>query len=92
MKLWVLVNTKHFQAYLEQGHLVNSPDTFQQYLREIGTSFLTFQTPSKESTDYIEVPSGSCIRLRTEDEYKLHAHDLRTKEDKSERTTSCTIV
>lgn len=92
MNLWALVDTKHFQAYMEQSQLANSPETFQRFLREVGTHCITFQTPSKEFTDYIEVPKGSCIRLRTEDEYKLHTHELRTKEDKSERTSSCTIV
>jgi hypothetical protein len=92
MKLWVRVNTKHFQAYLQQAQLANSPETFQRFLREVGTPFLTCEAPSNESTDLLDVPNGSCIRLRTEDQYNAHVQSFQTKQDKSERTTSCTIV
>jgi hypothetical protein len=90
MQLWALVNPRQFQAYLEQSTLSNSPQTLQIYLSTIGTSSIRFQNPSDDL--YREVPPGSCIQLRTEDQYKFHASHLIPKEDKSQRSSSCTIV
>ena len=91
MKLWALVNPRQFQAYLEHSNLSNSPQTLQIYLSTVGTSSIRFQNPSDDDL-YREVPPGSCIQLRTEDQYKFHASHLKPKEDKSRRTSSCTIV
>ena len=92
MKLWAIVSTDAFQVYLDHSNLPNCPATLQKYLYEIGTPSISFQAPLTKETDYIEVPQGSCIKLRTEDQYNLHASHLTPKQDKSRRTSSCTIV
>lgn len=99
MKTWVLVYIEHFSKYLETKHLEKSTEAFQAFWKEIGTVSLTFQEPQQPDTGYIEyqpVPSGSCIRLRTEDEYRKKIKDSLfptvEPQDKSRRSSSCCIV
>jgi hypothetical protein len=92
MKLWVVVDTNYFQIYLEKHQFTNSPETFQRYLRDVGTHSILFQKPSEAFSDFLEVPKGSCIRLRTKDEYNAITHEFHEKKDTSRRTSSCTIV
>ena len=91
MKTWVFLDFQLFQAYLEKDNLPNGPETLQTYLREIGTSAISFQKPSEDSS-FIEVPMGSCIKLRTEAEYTLQKKSIQPQQDKSRRTSSCNIV
>jgi hypothetical protein len=91
MKLFVFVRDEDFEIFLTVSNLPNSPETFQHFLKSVGTTQLRFDTP-KES--FIPVPPGSCIRLRTEEDY-LYAIETqlpREKKDKSERGSSCVIV
>lgn len=99
MKTWVLVYNEHFSKFLEANHLETSDESFQAYCKQIGTISIQFQEPKQPEMGYIQyklVPSGSCIRLRTEDEYRITIRDqLFPKpepQDKSRRTNSCTIV
>lgn len=99
MKSWALVYDEHFSKYLETKHLEVSDESFQSFLKEIGTISIQFQEPKQPDVGYIkykEAPPGSCIRLRTEDEYRIQIHtclfgDTNTF-DKSRRTSSCVIV
>lgn len=101
MKLWVLVYDEHYEKFLSLQHLEKNGESFQVYLKEIGTPSLAFQKPTGVlQTNYIEykeVPIGSCVRLRTSEKYVAVVHkvlypELRQREDKSRRSTSCVVV
>lgn len=88
MKLWVQLEDSVFQNYIETKNLPNCPETFQRFLSEIGTLQISFQ-PKK---DYVLVPSGSCIRLRTEQSYEA-VKQLHSKcPVRQRRISSCCIV
>jgi hypothetical protein len=91
MKLFVLFHEVDFVLFLELLNLPNCPETFQRFLKDIGTTQISFQ-PSTSS--FLEVSPGSCIRLRAEKDYVLAIAKLvpHEKQDKSRRTSSCTIV
>jgi hypothetical protein len=88
MKVWVVFEDSVFQNYLYQTNKPNCPETFQTYLREIGTPEISFQ----QKASYVEVPAGSCIRLRSLESYEAVKQLHIEKPDKSRRTSSCTIV
>lgn len=97
--MWVLVYTEHFSKFLETKDLERSDESFQAFCKEIGTISLMFQEPHASDVAYIQyqtVPPGSCIRLRTEDEYRKTIKDIlfpvQEPQDKSRRTSSCCIV
>ncbi len=97
MKIWVLVYDEHFSKYLDTKHLETSVETFQSFLKDIGTVSIQFQEPKQPDIGYIQykrVPPGTCIRLHTEDEYRKKIYDtlFRSTMDKSRRANSCTIV
>ena len=88
MKLWVAFDDVVFQRYLQQTNKPNCPETFQAYLRTVGTTQISFQPTST----FVEVPLGSCIRLRTVEAYEAVKQLHTEKQDKSRRSSSCTIV
>jgi hypothetical protein len=101
MKLWVLVYEEHYQRYKEYYGLEESIQSFQRFLKEIGTPSLQFNQPAmKEQSNYLkylEVPEASCIRLRKPEEYVAVLHESlfqgrHEKQDKSRRSSSCSIV
>lgn len=98
---WVLVYDEHYQKYCEKICKPNDLDTFQLFIKEIGTPSLLYQTPKERkvasSVAYRQVPYSSCIRLHTPEQYEAVVHktlypELREKQDKSTRSSSCTIV
>lgn len=98
---WVLVYKEHYDKYREIHQLEESVSTFQAFLKDIGTPSLVFQKPTKveESNyvSYVQAPQGSCIRLRTSQNYAAVLHEKlfpasNEKQDKSRRSSSCTIV
>lgn len=101
MTLWVLVYMEHYQQYREKYSVPETEVSLQQFLKEIGTPLLVSSKPTlvEESSymSYIEVPKGTCIRLRGANQYALlvrerlfqEAHE---KQDKSRRSSSCSIV
>jgi hypothetical protein len=98
---WALVYDEHYQRFCELNVKSDDLDTFQQFLKEIGTPSLLFQTPNERkvatSVVYKQVPYSSCIRLHTPENYAAVVHKtlypkLREKQDKSERSNSCTVM
>jgi hypothetical protein len=91
MKLFVFLREDDFEIFLSLTNLPNSPETFQRFLKTVGTTQIAF---SQKNEFFFSVPPGSCVRLRTEDDYIDAIHTLlpRDKEDKSRRSSSCTIV
>lgn len=98
---WVLVYDEHYKKFCELKVRPNNLDSLQQFLKEIGTPSLLFQTPKERtintSVAYKQVPYSSCIRLRTPEDYVAVVHktlypELREKQDKSERSNSCTLM
>ena len=101
MRTWVLLYEEHYSKYLASKHLEKSTETFKDYLKTIGTPRLLFGEPlEKPESNYLvflEVPEGTCIRLRTEKNYVTTVHrllypELREPQDKSRRSSSCVIV
>ena len=98
--MWAYVSDPDFLLFLGTRNLKNSPEVFQLFLKEIGTTDLKWTKDQKDKTvpsclsQYVRVPPGSCIRLRTPEEYaKVVAFQFpREKQDKSHRSSSCTIV
>lgn len=91
MKLFALFHEIDFSLFLEVRNLPNCPETFQRFLKDIGTTQISFQA---STSSFLEVPPGSCVRLRGEKDYLLAMAKLvpHEKQDKSRRTSSCTIV
>lgn len=101
MKLFVLIYQEHYERYRELNSLGDSEQSFQRFLKEIGTPALSFsQSGMKEQSNYmsfLEVPAGSCVRLRKPEEYVAVLHEClfrgrHEKQDKSRRSSSCSIV
>ena len=101
MKLWVLVYEEHYIKFCFQNNLTENDELFQRFLKEIGTPAIMFQEPNqKQESNYMvykEVPSGSCIRFHTPEIYARVIRqnlyiDSNEKQDKSRRTSSCSIV
>jgi hypothetical protein len=101
MIAWVLVYKEHYERFLEAKGSSPSAETFKRFLSEIGTPSLVFQPPTlTEESNYVsykEAPEGSCIRLRTSHEYTAVLHQKlfpasHEKQDKSRRSSSCSIV
>ena len=101
MKLWVLVYEEHYEKFLALHQQEKTNESFQQYLKEIGTPCFFFQKPTEVlQSNYIhykEVPQGTCIRRRRSEEYVAIVHkvlypELRQREDKSRRSSSCAIL
>lgn len=91
MKLYVFLRDDDFDIFLTTTNLPNSPETFQRFLKSVGTTQIAF---SQKNEFFFSVPPGSCVRLRTEEDY---IHTLTTlipreKQDKSRRSSSCCIV
>ncbi len=98
---WVLVYDEHYRKYCEQSSCPHDLDSFQRFIKEIGTPSLLFQTPSQRvvqtNVSYRQVPMSSCIRLRLPEDYVAVVHaklypELRNKEDKSRRSSSCVLM
>ena len=101
MRLFVLVNQEHFEKFCELHNISHSDVSLQIFLKEIGTPCLRFQPLDlSEKSNYMafkEVPTGSCIRLRLQEEYVATIHKKLfqasyEKSDKSQRGNSCSIV
>jgi hypothetical protein len=98
--MWAYVFDPDFLQFLASRNLKNSPETFQLFLKEVGTTDLKWTKQQRDQvapscvSQYVRVPPGSCIRLRTPDAYaRVVAPQLtREKQDKSRRSSSCTIV
>ena len=98
---WVLVYEDHYRHYCEKNVRPHDLDSFVQFLREIGTPSLLFQTPSEQKISsfvrYRQVPLSSCIRLRTPEEYMKVVNKnvyclSMERQDKSRRSSSCVIM
>lgn len=94
MKIWALLNEEHFSKYLETKNLERSDESLQIFLNDMGTFSFFFVKPT--GSNYKELPLGSCIRLRTLDDYVQRVSVLFPEytqiKDKSTRSSSCTIV
>lgn len=98
--MWVYVSDPDFLLFLSTRNLKNSPEVFQLFLKEIGTTDVKWTKDQKEKSvsscvsQYVRVPPGTCIRLRTPDDYaRVIASQFKPeKQDKSRRSSSCTIV
>lgn len=88
MKLWVQLEDSVFQNYIETKNLPNCPETFQRYLTEIGTLQISFQSRQ----DYVLVPPGSCIRLRTSHSYNAVKQQHSERLVRQRRTSSCSLM
>jgi hypothetical protein len=89
--MWALLNEDHFSKYLETKNLERSSESLQMFLKEIGTFSFFFQKPT--GSNYTEVPSSTCIRFRTTDDYINTVKTvLYQKKTKIERSNSCSIV
>lgn len=62
MQLFAFVRVSQYQDFLMKESLQDTCESFQRFLREVGTSSIRFNID--ESADYKKVPSGSCVRLR----------------------------
>ena len=98
---WVLVYDEHYRKYCEMKTRPHDLDSFQAFLKDIGTPSLLYQTPKERIVStfvsYRQVPYSSCIRLRTSEDYVSVVHkilypELRDTQDKSRRSSSCVIV
>lgn len=101
MKAFVLVYQEHYEKFCELGNTSQTNESFQAFLRDIGTSSLLFRMQENQLesnyVSYREVPPGSCIRLRLPEDYvaMIHAKVFQTShepQDKSRRGSSCVIV
>jgi hypothetical protein len=101
MKAFVLVYNEHYGKFCEVHSLSDTQESFQRFLKEIGTPSVQFQSViTMEESNYMgykEVPEGTCLRLRQPHEYVAVVHEKlfqtsREKEDKSRRGSSCVIV
>lgn len=101
MKAYVLVYQEHYAKFCELHTVLQTESSFQAFLKEIGTTSLSFQMKEKQLesnyVSYKEVPPGSCIRLRLPEEYVATIHaklfeTSRENQDKSRRGSSCSIV
>lgn len=98
--MWAYVYDPDFLQFLTIRNLPNSPETFQLFLKEFGTTDLKWTKQQKNLLEpscvsqYVRIPPGSCVRLRTRDEYARVVASLltREKQDKSQRSNSCTII
>ena len=95
---YVLYHDEHYKMYLEKQGTRDTTDSFRCFLKEIGTTSLLFERPMPDHTRvYHQVPSSTCIRLRTPQDYVAVVHEKlveasREKQDKSRRSSSCSIV
>ena len=89
MKLSILLIESDFLEFLRLRNLPNCPESFQTFLKVVGTTQISF-APS--NSQFVQVPVGSCIRLRTQGDYSEILLALQEKPDKSRRTSSCSIV
>lgn len=90
--MWAYVIDSDFLQFTITRNLPNCPETFQLYLKEVGTSDLQMKKPIRPW--YEKVPPGSCIRLRTPEEYVRVVTTMmpREKPDKSRRSSSCCVM
>ena len=95
---YVLYVDEHYNRFVEQRYLsgtnIKAIDLFRLFLKEIGTSSLLFTRPLPDCESvYHQVPSSTCIRLRSPEDYSITVKTLLyQKQDKPERSTSCSIV
>ncbi len=61
MQLLAFVRVSQYQEFLAKESLQDTRESFQQFLKQVGTSSIRFNID--ESADYKKVPSGSCVRL-----------------------------
>jgi hypothetical protein len=93
-----MVHNEHYRRYCEKKCRPHDLDSFQEFLKEIGTHVLSFQPPTERVlgniVSYRQVPMGSCIRLHQPDNYfEVVAAKLYPEEHgRPRRTSSCSIV
>ncbi len=87
--MYVLLNDNDFLEFLRLRNLPNCPESFQIFLKVVGTTQISFQI---KDTSFVQVPEGSCIRLRSQGDYDSIVMRVHDKPDKSRRSSSCTIV
>jgi hypothetical protein len=63
MKLYAYIDPREFKAYLAETNSVETEDSRSLFLRTRGTSGILFD---RVSVGYVEVSSGSCVRIRHE--------------------------
>lgn len=61
MKLYAYVRTSVYKGFLESKNLPDTAESYQQFLRDHGTTAIAFNR--EEDGDYKAVPAGSCVRL-----------------------------
>ncbi len=61
MQLFAFVRVSQYQEFLTKESLQDTRESFQQFLKQVGTTSIRFNID--ESADYKKVPSGSCVRL-----------------------------
>ena len=69
MKLYAYIEPSQFKAYLAEKKSVETEDSRSAYLREVGTTGILF---NRVKVGYVEVSSGSCIRLIKETTKSSH--------------------
>ena len=95
---YVLYYDEHYKKFLEKRGLSDTIESFRLFLKEIGTASLVFERPTPDpAVVYHQVPSSTCIRLRTPEDYVRVVHatlykETHEKQDKSKRSNSCVIV
>lgn len=101
MNLWVLVYAEHYEKFRQIHRLEKSEASLQRFLREIGTPLVVTSKPflKEESSymEYLQVPKGSCVFLRRPQAYAQVVRerlfpDAHEKQDKSRRSSSCSII
>jgi hypothetical protein len=91
MPVFVYLVDEDFVHYLTLRNVPNCPETFQQFLKTVGTTQISI---GSFHDSFVLVPEGSCIRLRTHESYANALASLLPpeKQDKSRRSSSCCVM
>ncbi len=63
--MFAFVRVSQYQEFLTKESLQDTRESFQRFLSEVGTVSIRFNID--ESADYKKVPSGSCVRLLSQE-------------------------
>jgi hypothetical protein len=63
MKLYAYIEPRDFKAYLAEQNTVETEESRSSFLRDVGTVGILFD---RVKVGYVEVSSGSCVRVRPE--------------------------